>query len=190
MHSSAPQGGRPHPVPFQLQPFPGDPAPAGLSIGGHAGREAGQLSVLYRLEGDLGELLIPPTSGSPQRLDDLWQSTCLECFLTRPGDDAYWEVNLSPAGHWNVYRLDGYRRGLTPEPSVTRAPGGERRERDGTLELTLRLPLPPPLAQAAALELGLTAVIAGQSGALSYWALRHPGPQADFHDRGGFALAL
>jgi hypothetical protein len=36
----------------------------------------------------------------------------------------------------------------------------------------------------------VTAVLQQQSGSCSYWALRHPGPEADFHRRDGFALRL
>ncbi|MFM7314510.1 MAG: DOMON-like domain-containing protein [Cyanobium sp.] len=180
----------PAPAPFALVPFPGDPAPAGLAISGNASRHAGRLTVHYRLEGALGQLLIPSRADSPQRRDELWQTTCLECFLARPGDAPYWEVNLSPCGHWNVYRLEEYRLGLTPEPTVTQAPAGACRRGPGRFELTLELTLPTALAEATALEVGITAVIEERSGAISYWALIHPGPQADFHRREGFAITL
>jgi hypothetical protein len=190
MQPSGPRGDRPAPVPFHLVPFPGAPSPAGLTLTGSARRSEGRLRLHYRLEGGLGQLRIPAPDSAVQRRDGLWQGTCLECFLARPGDERYWEVNLSPAGHWNVYRLEGYRQGLTPESAFAKAPAIERNEGPGMLELTVALTLPPPLAQASALEVGITAVIAGRDGALSYWALRHPGPQADFHRREGFALNL
>ena len=41
-----------------------------------------------------------------------------------------------------------------------------------------------------ALQLGLAAVIESADGALSYWALRHPPGEPDFHHRDAFALAL
>jgi hypothetical protein len=42
----------------------------------------------------------------------------------------------------------------------------------------------------AALELGLAAVLRHGSGALSFWALTHPGPAADFHHPDSFTLSL
>jgi len=36
----------------------------------------------------------------------------------------------------------------------------------------------------------ITAVLQSRDGTCSYWALLHPGPEADFHRREGFALRL
>lgn len=175
--------------PFRLQPFPGEPAPAGLAIGGSASRDGQQLNLCYSLRGPLQPLRLPEPGATPRRLDDLWQSTCLEAFLALPGDPGYWELNVCPSGDWNLYRLDAYRQGLRPEPTSA-APLLQRRVLAAGLELSVSLPLPPPLAAAPELELGITAVIATCDGELSYWALRHPGEQADFHRREGFALRL
>jgi hypothetical protein len=166
-------------VAFQLVPFPGDPVVAGLTITGSAARDAARVRLHYRLDGPLQQLLLPDASTSPRRLDDLWQSSCLECFLARPGEPGYWEVNIAPAGHWNVYRLEDYRRGLTPEPEAA-PPALLRQESGSCFALTVELALPEALAQAQRLEVGITAVIAD----------RDPGEQADFHQREGFALRL
>ena len=175
--------------PFQLQPFPGEPAPAGLAIGGSASRDGQCLNLRYRLSGPLQPLRLPEPAATPRRRDELWQSTCLEGFLALPGDPGYWELNVCPSGDWNLYRLDAYRQGLRPEPDAT-APLLQRRIKGQGLELSVSLPLPPRLATATGLELGITAVIATGEGELSYWALRHPGEQADFHRREGFTLRL
>jgi len=39
-------------------------------------------------------------------------------------------------------------------------------------------------------SLGLSAVIESADGRLSYWALRHPAPRPDFHQRAGWAARL
>lgn len=176
-------------VPYRLRPFPGEPAPEGLRIEGSAARDGDRLTLRYALSGPLQQLRIQEPGATPRRLDGLWQTTCLECFLARPADPGYWEVNLSPSGDWNIYRLDGYRQALRPEsaagaPSLRRLPGPQG------LELAMTLPLPPPLATTAGLELGITAVIATRQGELSYWALDHPGTEPDFHRREGFLLRL
>jgi len=148
-------------------------------------------------------------SGGPQRLDGLWQHTCFEAFAGLLGSDSYWEYNLSPSGDWNVYRFSGYRSGQAPElaygqlpltvigpraaPPVSDCRQGSPR---ALLELELCCPLPPPLQQrlqagtAPALELGLSAVLEGREGELSYWALQHPGNEPDFHDRRGWLVRL
>jgi hypothetical protein len=148
-------------------------------------------------------------SGGPQRLDGLWQHTCFEVFAGLLGTDSYWEVNLSPSGDWNVYRFSAYRGGQAPELAYGQLPltvigpraappvadcrlGAPR----ALLEVELCCPLPPPLQQrfqsgtAPMLELGLSAVLEGREGELSYWALQHPGRKPDFHDRRGWLLRL
>ena len=157
----------------------------------------GQISVLkttleitYQLEGELAELRIPNCSGQPLRQDLLWQATCLEFFLAAAGNSDYWEYNLSPAGDWNVYHLEGYRQGLAEEPAYKQLPFSVIGD-DKQLSLCLTCALPPALATqraAAGLEVGVSAVLKSSSGELAYWALAHPGSEPDFHHRGGFCL--
>ena len=145
--------------------------------------------------------------GGPQRRDGLWQHTCFEAFVGVLGSEAYWEFNLAPSGDWNVYRFDGYRGGQAPEvsygplPLTVMGPRAAPAAADcrltapqALLELDLCCPLPPPLQErlqaGSTLELGLTAVLEGQAGELSYWALNHPGTEPDFHDRRGWSLRL
>jgi len=202
--------------PFQLIPFPEPPPPAapaadpappsagpaapipqGLAVDGWIRRHGEQLTVTYRLHDPAQLLAIPPLAPTPQRRDGLWQATCVELFLALPGQEHYREFNLSPSGDWAVYRLEGYRRGLAPDPAwsalpLTRHESGSTAgpESHAALELQLTTTLPPELAAAPVLEAAVTAVLQLQDGSCHYWALRHPGEQADFHRRDGFALRL
>jgi len=174
---------------FALQPFEPLPPLTDLTIRGQISRRAGRLEIRYDLQGSLETVLIAAPAERPSRLDELWQSTCFELFLACPGQEPYWEFNLSPAGHWNVYRLDGYRRGLTAEPAYQQLDlqvAQDHRE----LRLVLAADLPPGLAADQPLQAAITAVIQQRSGLVSYWALSHGGPEADFHRRDGFLLSL
>lgn len=191
---------------FALVPFGVAEPDAGLRLSGRIGRDGERLWVSYGLAGPLQRLAIPPLSTAPCRRDELWQATCMELFLALPNQEAYREFNLSPSGDWNVYQLDGYREGLRPDPAWSALPLRRRdpepasaaavaaaaaeSEPTGTLELHLTTTLPPELAAAAELEAAVTAVLQEGDGSCSYWALRHPGEQADFHRRDGFALRL
>ncbi len=188
-------------IPFRLIPFTGGSPdkgpgcssfPESLTITGQLHITADTLEIAYQLRGDLAQLSLPAPASPPERRDLLWQTTCLELFLARQGANGYWEFNLSPAGHWNVYRLEGYRQGLTPEPAYQQLPFQVEQHGPGfttqQLTLTLRCPLPPGLR--SGLEVGITAVIQGSDGGLSYWALHHPAAEADFHHRGGFTLQV
>jgi len=178
---------------FRLFPFPSDGTtaglPADLELAGRIERYATGLRLSYRLSGSLEALHIPASAARPQRRDLLWQGTCFELFLAAAGAEPYREFNLSPSGDWNVYRLDGYRRGLRPDPAWQAL---AHRCEDGAagLALILETPLPPDLAAAPQLEAAVTAVLQSSSGVCSYWALSHPGPEADFHRRDGFLLQL
>ena len=148
------------------------------------------LQITYQLEGELSQLRIPNCSGPPLRQDLLWQATCLEFFMAAAGNSDYWEYNLSPSGDWNVYHLDGYRKGLAAEPAYKQLPFSVKRD-DQQLSLSLTCTLPPALAThraAAGLEVGVSAVLQSSSGELAYWALAHPGSEPDFHHRGVFCL--
>jgi hypothetical protein len=148
---------------------------------------------------------------SPRRRDGLWQHTCFEAFVGVLGSEAYWEFNLAPSGDWNVYRFAGYRERQVPEQSYGALPltvMGPRAAPPAAdcrlvgpralLELEVCCQLPPPLQErlqetlqeGSTLELGLSAVLEGRDGELSYWALQHPGSEPDFHDRRGWLLRL
>lgn len=175
--------------PFRLLPFEATPELATLHLDGTVARSRDGLQLIYRLQGNLSELAIPEAASAPERRDGLWQATCLEAFLAVPAAEPYWEVNLSPAGHWNVYRLNGYRQGLAPEPALQQLPFQVSRRETG-LELSLALPLPPAILPPQPLQIGITAVLQRRDGSLSYWALAHHGAEADFHRRDGFLLEL
>ncbi len=175
---------------FGLVPFSGPEAAAeGLAVEGRIARRGERLRVDYALHDPAATLRIPPAAPTPRRRDELWQATCLELFLALPGQEAYREFNLSPSGDWAVYHLDGYRRGLRPDPAWTALPFSRHNEA-GVLRLSLETTLPPEWASAPQLEAAITAVLQHQDGRCGYWALLHPGPEADFHRREGFGLRI
>jgi len=147
------------------------------------------LALDYELLAPADQLLWPAAAASPERRDQLWQSTCLELFIAQPNEPSYWEINLAPNGDWNVYRLDGYRQGLQAEPAIQRISlssdsAADRHQLQATIEL------PPALRQVAPLEANLCAVLQHANGSNSYWALCHPSSEADFHARAGFVLEV
>jgi hypothetical protein len=110
-------------------------------------------------------------------------------FLARQGQAAYYEVNLSSAGHWNVYRFDAYRQGMRAAPGYP-APeiSIELNERHLTLNTILDLST-LDLADTP-LQVAVTTVLLDTQQQPAYWALSHPGPNPDFHHRDGFLLNL
>lgn len=155
----------------------------GVSV---AAQPDGGLTFAYRLTGDISALLIPAQS-RPDRKDELWRHTCCEVFISTGSGPAYREFNFSPSGAWAAYDFDGYRTGMTPAPMTP--PKLTCRNSGNVLELTALLPA-DALPAGARLHLAISAVIEDKHGNISYWALRHPADQPDFHHTGGFALDL
>ena len=176
-----------------LRPF-GTPAGAERTVEAWAAvqrtpGESPQLRLRYRLQPWAG-LRLPARSPNPSRRDGLWQHTCLEAFVAVSDQDPYWEFNLAPSGDWAVYRLSSYRQDLQEEAFYEALPVAVTVADASALTLELSCPLPPELAGASSLQLGLTAVLESQDDSLSYWAMDHPGPEADFHDRRGWLISL
>jgi len=174
---------------FSLQPFSPVSPPLNFTITGHIARRSRQLAIRYDLHGPLTELVIPRPANLPSRRPGLWEETCFEFFLGIKHSPIYWEFNLSPAGLWNVYRFDGYRQGMTEETGFTSLPLSVRCRPD-SLRLALELDVERIVAADQPLEVGIAAVIKLAGGGLTYWALTHPGPQADFHRRDSFLVEL
>ncbi len=174
---------------FALRPCGPAPAAAAFTLTGTLTRSAAGLTLRYDLRGPLAELVIPAPAAAPARRFGLWEATCLECFLGVPGSPAYWELNLSPAGHWHLFRFASYRHGMEDEEAVAALPL-RRQQTSARLILEVALPLATLVSPDRPLEAAPTAVLQHRDGSLTYWALTHPGPQPDFHRRDGFLLHL
>ena len=174
---------------FSLKPFIGDGPLPSLTITGNITRHSHHLAIRYELRGDLAELMIPAAAERPARRHGLWEATCFEFFLGVKGEARYWEFNLSPGGDWNVYGFTGYRQGMAEERAFTSLPVRVRRRRD-SLQVAAEAAVGLIVAADRAIEVGIAAVMQSAGGGLTYWALSHPGPEADFHRRESFGVEL
>jgi hypothetical protein len=174
---------------FSLQPFPVAGHLPRVTIVGRITRRSTTLAIRYALLGRLADLAIPAPAAVPARRYALWEETCFEFFLGLKDSPRYWEFNLSPAGDWNVYRFTAYRQGMEEEPAITALPLTVQRESD-SLSLALELDLDAIVRANQPLEVAVSAVIKQRNGEVTYWALTHRGPQADFHCRDRFIIAL
>ena len=174
---------------FSLIPFPAPDIPE-IAITGTVACQSNVLTLQYALVGNIKTIFLPPPSENPARKAELWKTTCFEFFLAIQDQPQYWEFNLSPSGDWNVYHMDAYRRiGFREETSIQqiRLKG---KEEAGTFTLDAEVDLTSIVRADQRLEVGVTAVIRTKDGRETYWALIHPAPQADFHRRESFILAL
>lgn len=153
------------------------------------GCDAGGLRLVYRLTGELTKLRIPaPQPPAPAPAERLWAHTCFEAFIAAGAGSGYREWNFSPSSQWAEYAFSAYRERRAAEATAG-TPPLLRAWRDArTLALEARIALCPPSSGKRAI--GLSAVVEDVDGGLSYWALRHPARQPDFHHRDGFGLTL
>jgi hypothetical protein len=174
---------------FELNPYPVEDVPE-IEIVGTVERIGNQLSLCYEVRGDVGSILLHPPS-TPARKDDLWMATCFEFFLAVPGTLGYWEFNMSPAGDWNVYRMDEYRRvGFREESAIRKLPFRFQKEKT-ELSLDIVMDLSPIIQPEEKIEIGISAVIQTMDKKETHWALSHPNEwasQPDFHLRESFVL--
>lgn len=174
---------------YSLQPFPiASPLP-NLKLTANIARHSNTLTICYTLIGNLPKLMIPAPVDLPARKNALWEETCFEFFLARKDSPQYWEFNLSPAGHWNAYRFAAYRQGMQPETAFTSLPFSVQTQ-PGSLLLALEFDLNKIIPLDQSLEVAIATVLKHKDSKVSYWALIHPGPQADFHRRDGFSVEL
>lgn len=171
---------------YQLAPF-GGASP--LRLEAILRREGERIMLGYLLRGPLGQIVVPHKAARPERRDELWRHTCFELFFGPAADPGYHEVNLSPAGHWNVYAFDDYRQNMRRQEAIDALAFTVVREEE-SLAVVLDLPLTPFQPPGLALRVGLAAVLADQSGNCTYWALAHAGEHPDFHRSENFAITV
>ena len=142
-------------------------------------------------------VLWPAGTSTPSRRDELWKTTCLECFvaigLNGAGAAAYEEFNFSPSGDWAAYRFESYRKGMKAEEVETPLLNARSSVRKDVLSFEIDFSLSVEFAEffERPLALSLSAVMLETSDPQPfYWALSHAGLKPDFHLRESFSLEL
>jgi hypothetical protein len=174
---------------FSLIPFSNQDRPD-LEINGQVSRWNNILSISYLLAGNLETIYVPSLRSNPARKDELWRTTCFELFIAVKNMPAYWEFNMSPSGDWNVYVMDAYRQvGMMEETRIKQFPLEIKKEAN-SISLEMAINLDPIIERKIPIEVGIASVIQTLNGQETYWALVHPGTEADFHVREGFVLEV
>lgn len=175
--------------PFELIPFESDPTSVDFKITGAVERSNERLVMDYALMGPLDRLLIPPQVELPARKNQLWEETCFECFIGTDHATRYWEINLSPAGHWNIFQFDAYRSGMKEAAGRSVRPSIMESAADG-FKIRCDVDLKAIDVANIPIRIGLCAVLKTIQSEIIYWAIVHPGLKPDFHRTDGFVLNL
>lgn len=174
---------------FSLKPFHSDGSRPEISITGEIGRDLNLFSIRFVMTGNLSDIGIPAASNTPERRDRLWEETCFEFFISPKGAGHYWEFNLSPSGHWNVFRFESYRQGMQEEAAIRSLPFFVHAERD-SLTISLDMELDVLITKYQPLDVAISSVIKTNDQKTGYWALLHCGVKPDFHCRESFLLNI
>lgn len=168
----------------KLQPFA--PTTEQISLSGELKWESGQLRLRFLVNDPAWALQdgLQARNWSAQELkrcDGLWKTTCFEAFWREEGAQAYWELNLSGQGKWNLYRFSGYRQ---PQPPCESDDFKilELKTTPDRLDCLLR-----PNGKERRLEASLCAVARTASG-VHYFSTKHAGEKPDFHLAESFCL--
>lgn len=169
---------------FPLSPHPAHgPGPL-LLVTAAGSLNEGCLELTFGMRGRIAEVELPPYAGDPCRRDGLWTKSCCEIFIGL--DDGYLELNFSPSRDWAAYRFEGYRRGQTALDGIEVDVAPWKRSGD-ELQLHSRARWSAnfrPLCRAW--RINACAVVEDNGGQKSYWALRHPSADPDFHHSESF----
>ena len=172
---------------FKLIPYPTNKLPK-IGITGELIRAGDIIFIHYEVDGEIDRILLPAKSLSPSRKENLWKATCFEFFIAISNQQEYWEFNMSPSGNWDIYKMDAYRRvGFQEEVALTKLPFVFRKA-ENKLSLDILVDVSPILPPQQKVQIGITAIIQTTDGYETYWALAHPGKQADFHLRDSFLI--
>ncbi|MCP4338325.1 MAG: DOMON-like domain-containing protein [Desulfobulbaceae bacterium] len=174
---------------FQLHPFTAGASTANLDVYGYLVRRSGAVQIDYMVKGALDRISWPRITQATERCHELWRQTCFELFLGIKDNAAYWEVNLSPSGLWNVYCFSDYRTGMREEKAIAQPVCHIATDGD-LLSLNCTIDFNGLIDDCSDLEVGVSSVLQTIDGSNSYWAIDHYGRKPDFHNRSSFSVVL
>lgn len=128
----------------------------------------------FRLDGSIAGIKVPQLT-APERMDDLWKTTCFEIFWQPVGGTYYREFNLSPSSRWACYDFDSFREGMRDAP-VEQVAIACSSDDEG---LALKASIAAELADPA--QVALNAIVEHSDGSLQFWALAFGPGKPEFH---------
>ncbi|MBF0559929.1 MAG: DOMON-like domain-containing protein [Nitrospirae bacterium] len=175
---------------FALYPFAATADVSSVTATVDILRSSSMLAVNCEFHGSLDGILIPCTAESRYRKDKLWEQTCFEVFLAVRNSPSYWEFNFSPAGHWNVYSFEAYRKEMKEEAAFSELPFSVHYEEGHALSCSVEIDLNKIVRADSRLEAAVNSVMKLRDGTLTYWASTHNDGRPDFHRRDSFIIDL
>lgn len=127
----------------------------------------------FRFSGDISRIKIPELA-APERMDNLWKTTCFEIFWQPESGTYYREFNLSPSTRWACYDFDDFRLNSRDAPAEVEIECSH----DGA-ELVLSAEIDSHLPTPAAVA--LNGIVEDLDGNIQFWALAFEDGKPEFH---------
>lgn len=124
-------------------------------------------------------IIWPHQTTSPERRDNLWKSTCFECFIGTSIAPSYIEINASPQGHWQSYHFSHYRKEMTPCADVLVKVESSKSDKEHSLILDIEVSNPGFVT--TDWKVSVCAILCPEESDPIYYANQHLGDQPDFH---------
>lgn len=128
----------------------------------------------FRLHGDISAIVLPQRA-MPERMDNLWKTTCFEIFWQPDGGEWYREFNLSPSTRWACYDFDDFRLNSRDAPVEAIAIACVHTADQLVLHAGIAAELRDPA------QVALNAIVEDKAGNIQFWALRFTEGKAEFH---------
>ena len=148
---------------------------------------SGNIWLRYHIDGQLNALSLPDPA-EPERMDNLWHTTCCELFIRIPGEDAYGEYNLSPSSRWAAYQFSDFRKDAA-DMEIPDDPEIHLDASETHLALEAEFTLPDRFV-GQTLAASFSVIIEETDGTKSFWAVTHPAGEPEFHHRDCFSVTL
>lgn len=156
-----------------------------LTVEGTLILNSNKLSLHFKISGALKSYSFPKKE-KLKRANELWRATCFELFLANSKTKIYYEINISPTLHWNIYRLETYR--AEPKELIVSSEAIIKiREDEQSYEINFELEC-KELDLAEFDQYNLAVILLNNQNEREFWTIRPMGKSPDFHDRDGFSL--
>ena len=118
-----------------------------------------------------------------KRADNLWEKSCFELFIANRISNAYWEINISSTGEWNLYQFDAYKQGMR-EIELTTQPLIQTQQDQDSFTISFELDI-AELNLSDSLNINLATILLTKENSRTFWTI-NPVEKPDFHNQNGF----
>jgi hypothetical protein len=148
-----------------------------------------RLRCAWSLAAEPGAILWPAPGRGMGRAMNLWEHTCLECFIGPVSQPDYIEINLTTSGQWNSFHFTDVRQEMAESPLLVCESMSPTPPRPDGYDCAAQFNL-SAWAEVAEFRIGIAAVIETRAGERHFFALAHPPTRPDFHHRANHLIQL